>query len=147
MAAVSGLVEAADEIDCFQILAPAVAVRNPFSRAATVVEIKHRCDGVDSKAVDTVHTQPKQRVGKQIIRNFVATIVEDAGVPVGMKALPGIGVLVEMRAVETRQAVLVVWEMPGNPIREDPDAHVVRAPDEPAKILRRPETARHRVEA
>ena len=41
------------------------------------------------------------------LRDLVAAVVEDVGAPVGVQALLRVGVLVQVRAVEISQAVLV----------------------------------------
>ena len=55
-----------------------------------------------------VLVQPEQGVAQQKTPHFVAAIVEDVTVPIGMKSLPRIGVFVQMRAVKIRQTVFVV---------------------------------------
>ena len=83
-----------------EIFAAAEFVGDPFARLAAVVEIEHRGHGIDAQAVDVIFVEPEQRVGEQEIAHFVAAVVEDQRAPVGMLALPRIGMLVEARAVE-----------------------------------------------
>ncbi len=55
--AVYQLVQAAQEGDGFQVLAPAIAIRRPFR--STVVEIEHRSDGINPQPIDVVSVEPK----------------------------------------------------------------------------------------
>jgi hypothetical protein len=61
MIAVHRLVQGAQEIDRFEILPAAEAIRYPFSRLAGVVEVQHRGDRVDPDAVDVVLLEPEER--------------------------------------------------------------------------------------
>ncbi len=47
----------------------------------------------------------------------------------------GVGVLVERRAVEVRQRPVVLGEMPGDPVDEDPDACLVQPVDQIAEVV------------
>ncbi len=125
----------------FQILAPAEVVGNPFARLPRVIEIEHRGDRVHAQAVEVILVDPEERVREQKILHFVAAVVEDQRAPVGMRALARIGVLVEMRAVEERQAVRVAREMRGRPIENHADAFLMAAIDEVHEIFRRAEAA------
>ena len=64
-----------------------------------------------------------------------------------MEALARIGMLVERRAVETGEAVLVGREMRRHPVEDDADAGPVRAVDEAGEALRIAEARRRRIEA
>ena len=48
-----------DEFDRFEVLAPAVLVGDPLPLLPGVVEIQHRCDGIDPQSVDVVFLQPE----------------------------------------------------------------------------------------
>ena len=63
-------VEAAQELDRFEVFAAAMLVRNPAAGGPAVVEIEHRGDGIDAQAVDAVALEPEQRVGDQEIRRL-----------------------------------------------------------------------------
>ena len=54
-----------------------------------------------------------------------------------MDALPRVGVLVEMRAVEKLQAELVGRKMRGHPVEHHADAVLVQVVDHEHEILRR----------
>ena len=53
-----------------------------------------------------------------------------------MEPLPPVGVLVEMGAVEEREAVGVVREVRRHPVEDDPDAGLVQDVDEIHEVLR-----------
>ena len=57
--------------------------------------------------------------------------------PVGVKALAGVGVLVEVGAVEEAEAVLVGGEVGRHPVQDDADAVLVQVVDQIHEILRR----------
>ena len=61
--------------------------------------------------------------------DFVAAVVVDERAPIGMRALARVGVFVEMRAVELREAVRVAREMRGRPIENDAEAGLMAAVD------------------
>ena len=60
-------------------------------------------------------------------------VVEDERAPVLVLALPGIGVLVERRAVEAGQAVRVLREMAGHPVEDHAEAGLVAGVDRARK--------------
>src|SRR6266536_2913083 len=86
-------VEAAEKIDSFKILAATKLVGDPFSRVALVVEIEHGSDGIDSQAVGMVLVQPEHGARHQEAAHLAAAVIEDVRLPVGMEALPRIGML------------------------------------------------------
>ncbi len=74
--------------------------------------------------------QTKTCTGDEEISHLVAAIVEDASVPVGMLALPRIGVLKQRGSVEAREPVSILGKMRGHPIDDDPDAVLVAMIDQ-----------------
>src|ERR1700674_715216 len=56
---VSFEIEAAQEVDGFEVFAPTELIGNPFTLLARVVEIEHGSDGVDAKAVGVIFVQPE----------------------------------------------------------------------------------------
>ena len=56
--------------------------------------------------------------------------------PLGVEPLPGVGVLVEMGAVEERETVGVVREVRRHPVEDDPDTGLVQDVDEVHEVLR-----------
>src|SRR6186713_3091068 len=111
-------IELPQELDGVDVLAAAVAVRNPLPFLARIIEVEHRGDGVDAQAVDMELAQPVERVGEQEVADLVAAVVEDQRAPVAMFSLPGIGMLVERGAVESRQRVCVLRKMSGDPVEK-----------------------------
>ena len=63
-----------------------LGIHSPGLRA--VVEVEHRRDAVDAQAVDVELVEPEQRARDQEAAHLVAAVVEDRGLPVGVKALP-----------------------------------------------------------
>ena len=68
----------------------------------------------------------KSALLRRKLRTSCAAVVEDRAVPIRMEALARIGVLVEVRAVEVCQAVLVGREMRRHPVEDDADAAPVQ---------------------
>ncbi len=71
----------------------------------------------------------------------MAAVVEDEAVPVGVDALAGIAVLVEVRTVEQSQSVFVVGEVGGHPVEDHADAALVEAVDQEHEVLGSPVAA------
>src|SRR5579872_5215398 len=94
------LIEAADEIDGFQVLVAAVLIGDPFTCSAGVIEVDHGSHGIHAEAVNVVLLEPEQRVGNEKLANFVPAEVKNERSPIAMLALSRIGVLVESGAVE-----------------------------------------------
>jgi len=122
-------VHALEEFDGVQVFAATELVGDPFAGFAGVVEIKHRSHCVHAKAVDVVFVEPEERIRDQIVLNFVAAVVVDECAPIRMRALAGIGMFVEMGAVELGEAVGVAGKMRGRPIEKDAEAGLVAAID------------------
>ena len=114
---------------------------------ARVVEVEHRGDRVDAKAVDVILVQPEQRVREQEAPHLVAPVVEDQRPPVLVLPLPRVGVLVQRGAVEAGQAVLVLGKVAGHPVEDDADAGAVTGIDEVFEVFGRAEPAGRREEA
>ncbi len=70
-------VEAAQKLDCFEILASAEFVRNPFSFLAGIVKIEHGCDRIYAQAVYVVALEPEHGARHQEAADFGAAIVEN----------------------------------------------------------------------
>src|SRR5580704_802506 len=99
------LIEAAKEVDGFEIFSAAELVGNPLALLARVVEIKHGGDRVYAQAVDVIFVEPEHGTRHEEAADFGTAIVEDVRLPVGMKSLARVGVLVEMGTVEVGEAV------------------------------------------
>ena len=63
--------------------------------------------------------------------------IEDAGFPIGMKALLGICMLEEMATIEVGQSMLIIGEVGRHPIENNAQAILVKMINEKHKILRR----------
>jgi hypothetical protein len=61
---------------------------------------RRRGHRVDPETVGVMALEPEERAVEQGVRDLVASAVEDQRAPVGMVALPRVGVLVERGAVE-----------------------------------------------
>ncbi|MCY1224032.1 hypothetical protein D9M72_361740 [compost metagenome] len=140
MRAVHGAVQRLQEVDGLQVLAPAVAVGHPLAVVARVVEVEHRRHGVHAQAVEVVLVEPEQPRRHEEAAHLGPAVVEDAGVPLRMKALARIGVLVQVRAVEVPEPVLVGWKVRRHPVEQHADALLVQVIDEVHEVLRRTET-------
>src|SRR5205807_10581795 len=95
------------EFDRFNIFTPAIPIGNPFSFFARVVEVEHRRDGVNPQAVGMITIKPKDRVADKKALYLGATVIKNVALPLGMIALAGVGVFIEMASIEKSQAVLI----------------------------------------
>src|SRR5437762_11328781 len=111
-------VEAAEEIDRREVLPAAELVRYPFALFARVVEVKHRGDRIDAKAVDMVAAEPEKRVADEKAPHLVAAVVEGIAAPFAVHALARVGVLEQMGAVEVAESVLVGGKMGRHPVED-----------------------------
>src|SRR5207244_12459134 len=102
------LVNLAEELDGFNVLLAAVAVRNPLAFAPPVIQIQHRRHGIYAQAVHVILIEPEQGVASEKTLDFTPSIVEDERTPVGVLALPGVGMLVKMGAVEVAESGFVL---------------------------------------
>ena len=134
--AVDTLVELAQEVDGFQVLAAAEAVGDPLAVLAGVVQVQHGGHGVHPDAVDVVLVQPEGGAGEQEAAHLVAAVVEDPAVPLGVEALAAISVLVQFGAVEAVQTMGVAGEVRGHPVQDDADAAPVHVVDEGLEVGR-----------
>ena len=132
---VSFLIETLQESDGFQVLAAAVPVGDPFAFFARVVQIEHGGDGVHAQAVGMVAIEPEHTAGKQEAAHLAAAVVENQRLPVGMKSLAGIGMLVEMRAIEVGEAVTIGGEVGRHPVKNHADAVLVQAVHQIHEVL------------
>src|SRR5215471_8820041 len=107
MRAVRDLVEALEEGEGLEVLAPAVDVRHPLPGLARVVAVDHGGHGVHAEAVRVVSLEPEERVADEEVGDLAAAEVEHARSPVWMLALTRIGVLVEVRPVEEGEPVRI----------------------------------------
>jgi hypothetical protein len=87
---------------------------------AAVVEVEHRGDRVDAQAVGVEFAEPPERAGDEEIAHFVAAVVENVGIPVGMIALARVEMLVQRGAVEAAERERVLGKMRGTQSRITP---------------------------
>ena len=111
------VVQAAQEFHGLQVFAPAVAVGYPLAGATAVVAVEHGRHGVHPQAVNAKTLQPVEGVADQKVAHLGAAEVVDQRVPVLVETFFGVGVFIEMRAIEIGQAVRVTGEMRGYPIQ------------------------------
>src|SRR6266540_3187884 len=123
--AVDELVHVPEEGDGAEVLAPAELVRHPLARLARVVEVERGSDGVDPETIGVIAVEPEERAVEQEVRDLVASVVEDERAPVGMLALPRVGVLIEVGAIEVAEPVRIAREVRRHPVEDDPDAATV----------------------
>ena len=88
-----------------------------------------------------VALQPEKGVGDQEIAHFIAPVVKNERAPVGVLALAGVCMFVEIGAVELGQAVCILRKMAGHPIDDDADAALVALVYEMTKLVRIAEPA------
>ena len=113
-------------------------VRQPLAVFARVVEVEHRCHGVDPQPVDVELLEPVERVGDEEVAHLRVAEVEDVGAPVELLAAARVGVLVERLAVEPCERPLVFREVPGNPVHDHADAGLVQSVDEVLEVVGMP---------
>ena len=82
--------------------------------------------------------EPEHGAGKQEAADFVAPVIENVGVPVGMKSLTPVGMLEQMGSVEIGQPVGVGREVRWHPIENHTDSTLVQVVNKKHKVLRRP---------
>ena len=139
-------VHAVQQVDGFQVFVAAVLVGDPLAVLAAVVQVEHGGDGIDPESIHVEVVEPVQGAAEQEVGHLAPAVVVDQGVPVHVEALARIGMLVEVRAVEIGQPMLIRWEMAGHPVDQDADAVLVQHVDEMLKVLGRAEPAGRRIQ-
>ena len=135
-------VELFEKLDRLEVLPAAEAVRLPLPFLAAVVEVEHRGHGVDPETVDVVAIEPEEAARDQVIRDLVASVVEDHRAPVRVFALTGICMLVEGGAVKLPEAVGIAGEVGRHPVNDHSHTGPVESVDQRHEGLRRTEPAR-----
>src|SRR4029078_4515858 len=95
-------VQLLEERDRVEVLPAAEAVRHPFARLAGGVAEYHRRAGGDAQPAGVYLREPVERVREEEVPHLVTAVVEDERPPVGVRAAPRVGVLVQWRALEAR---------------------------------------------
>ena len=109
------------EIDRFEILPSAIAVRDPLAFPPRIVAVEHRGDRVDTQPVGMEMLEPKQRAANQEAAHLVAAEIIDVGVPLAVHPLARIEMLIERGAIEPREPVRVVRKMGRHPVEDNAD--------------------------
>ena len=135
---VDELVHPLEEGYGLQVLVAALLVWDPLPLFARVVEVEHRGDGVHPQAVHVVLPEPEEGVGRQVVADLVAAVVEDERTPVRVTALTRVGVLVEVRAVEVAEAVRVFGEVGRDPVDDYSYAGRVEGVHQALELVRAP---------
>src|SRR5678815_3956977 len=130
-------VEAPQEIDRFQIFASAIAVGNPLSLFARIVQVEHGRHSIHSQPVNMVFVEPEQSARHQEAAYFIPTVVKDVGLPVRMKPLSRICMLKQMGAVEIGESVRIRREVRRYPVENDSDSLLVQKVHQVHEVLRR----------
>ena len=84
-----------------------------------IIQIQHGSHRVHAQPVDVIFVNPEQRIGNQEILHLVAAVIEYQRPPIGMAALPRIGMLVQMCAVKFAESMAIAREVRGSPIQND----------------------------
>ena len=84
-----------------------------------------------------VLVEPEKRVRDQVVYDLVAPVVEDQRPPVRVRALTGIGVFVQMRAVEFGESKRVAREMGRCPVKNHAEARAMAPVNELHEFVRR----------
>ncbi len=111
---------------------------------ARIVEVKHRCHGVDAQPVHVVTVEPKKRVANHKTAHFVTAVVKNITVPLRLHSLARVGVLEKMTAVECREPMRIAGKMRWHPIEDHADVVSMQRIDEEHQILRRAVIRRRR---
>src|ERR1700733_5731101 len=119
MLLISFEVEAPQEIDGFEILAPAVLVRNPLARIARAIELEHRGDSIHAQSIGMIFVEPEHSARQQKAAFLGAAIIKDECLPVRMEALTHVRVLKQMRTVEKSKPVAVRREVKRHHIKKN----------------------------
>ena len=84
--------------------------------------------------------EPEEGIADEEIPHFVAAVVEDERAPILVFGLAGVGVFVQVGAVELGQTMRVLGKMAGNPVQNDANAALVEGLSQ--LTVRSAETAR-----
>jgi len=141
------MVHAPQELDRFQVFTPAMLVGNPLPGSAAVVPVEHGRHRIHPQAVHAKTLQPIQRIAHQKVANLGPAEVVDQRVPVLVKAFFGIGVFIQMGAVELRQAMRVAWKVGRHPVQNHPQTGIVGSVYKILKVFRRAKASGGRKQA
>ena len=126
-----------EQRDGAEVFIAAELIGDPFAGFAPVVEIEHRGDGIHAYSVDVIGVEPEQCTVQEKVAHLRTVIIEDPAVPIRVVAEARIGMVIEMGAVEKREAVRIVREMRGRPVHDDPDTGCMGGIDKRHEVFRR----------
>ncbi len=129
------LVKFSEQVNRFEVLSPTVSIGNPLALFAGVIEIEHRCDGIDSQTINVVFLEPEQGIGDQEVSDFVSPEVEDHRPPIGMLALSWIFMFVQRRPVKSTKPVVVLRKVGWHPIDNNSDPILMAVIDEVHEVI------------
>ena len=79
--------------------------------------------------------EPEHGVGDQEIPDLRASEVEHVRAPVGVLAPHWVWVLIQGRAVKAGERPVILREVRGNPVDDDPDTRLMEAVDQETQIV------------
>src|SRR5262249_49564430 len=130
------LIESPQEGDRIQVFPPTVLVWNPFTFFSRIIQIQHGRDRIDPQSVDMILVEPEERATNQEGAYLIASVVEDIGVPVRMKALLGVRMLIQMCPIEITKSMRVGGKMRRHPVENDADTVLMQDIDQVHEVLR-----------
>mmetsp|Transcript_7784 Transcript_7784/g.22271 ORF Transcript_7784/g.22271 Transcript_7784/m.22271 type:complete len:272 (-) Transcript_7784:697-1512(-) len=110
-------------------------VGNPFAILAVEVAVQHCRHSVDTHAVNVVAIDPEQGGAEQVRTDLILCEVENTCSPLHMLALPWVFVFVSRRPVVIHQGPLVLAEVGGDIVHDDPDAGLMQRIHEEFEIF------------
>src|SRR5205823_9729594 len=117
------------------IFPSAELVRDPFTLPPRIIKIEHRCHRIHAQTVDVVLVEPEQRIADQETSHLMSTVIEDEAAPVLLQSFARVRMLVEMRAIEIREPMLIRRKMRRDPIQDNTDTVLMQHVDEVHQIL------------
>src|ERR1700675_4561188 len=85
-----------------------------------------------------VHLNPEERTAQQKTLHLMPPVIKNPAAPIRMHSLTVIGMLIEVRAIEIAQAMLVGGKMRRHPVQDHADTLLVQIVNEVHTIRRRP---------
>ena len=141
------VVELPDEINGFEILAPAELVGDPLARLPRIVQVEHRGHRIHPQAVHVKAVAPEERIGQQEVHHLMPPVVEDQRAPILVRSFARVLVLVKGGAVELGQRPVIARKVRRHPVNDHANAGLVQRVHQILEILGRAIATRRRVEA
>src|SRR5207247_2527118 len=89
------------------------------------------------QAIGMVAVEPEEGAAQEKAPHFRPAVVEDQAPPIWVISLLRRSVLVEVRAVEIAEAMLVAGEVGRHPVEDDADSLLMQVVDKEHEVLRR----------